>query len=111
VSRDDVKTDDLVAEALGQAPSPAWLIGLKAVANDVYGRALLWELMGRGQPFLTSFRPNDPTLTAFLEGQREQSLWLFRDLMAACPENYSLMAAEAAARAAAQKNTQPAESE
>ena len=68
---------------------------IKHVMSSEQGRRVVWELLGRGKVFASTFTA-DPHVTAFNEGQRNLALSLFSKVMAACPDLYLTMAAEAA---------------
>lgn len=68
---------------------------IKFVMSSEQGRRVVWDLLGRGKVFASTFTA-DAQVTAFNEGQRNLALSLFSKVMAVCPDLYLTMAAEAA---------------
>lgn len=58
------------------------------------GRRMAHRLLERAGVFRQTFSV-DPYITAFNEGQRSQGLSVLADIMAACPQQYLVMTAEA----------------
>ncbi|ENC2022860.1 hypothetical protein ABKE32_000486 [Escherichia albertii] len=67
---------------------------IRQVMSTDAGRRVIWWLLERGKVFSTTFHA-DPHIAAFNEGQRNLALAMFSRVMAASPDNYLLMAAEA----------------
>lgn len=64
------------------------------VMNSREGRRFIWRLLERAGVFRTSFTGN-ANQTAFNEGQRNQGLVTFNEVMTVCPDLYLKMAGEA----------------
>lgn len=62
------------------------------------GRAWVWELLSATHMFEPSFVQNDPTGTAFREGERNVGLRILADLMRVAPDSFVLMMKENGAR-------------
>lgn len=67
---------------------------MKFVLETVQGRRVIWDLLCRAGVFASSFT-GDNNATNFNEGRRSEGLRLFNSVMAACPDLYLKMAAEA----------------
>lgn len=67
---------------------------IQFVMNSEQGRRVIWSLLEKGKVFAPCFA-GDSHLTAFNEGQRNLALALFQRVMAHCPDQYLMMAAEA----------------
>jgi hypothetical protein len=58
------------------------------------GRAWLWGLMAATHMFETSFVQNDPTASAFREGERNIGLRILGEVMRIAPDSFVLMMKE-----------------
>ncbi|WP_140179419.1 MULTISPECIES: Bbp19 family protein [Providencia] len=67
---------------------------IKQIMSTEAGRRFVWRITSSCGVFDISFT-NDPYVTAFNEGARNQGLMLLSDVMEFCAEQYLLMAEEA----------------
>ncbi len=67
-----------------------------AIMASPSGRAWIWSELVAARIFATTFVSGDPMASAFAEGERNGGLRLFSQVMKAAPDNYIIMAREAA---------------
>lgn len=63
---------------------------VKNVMGTASGRRLVWRILEQTRIFGATFN-TDPMLMSHSEGQRNIGLFLFSDVMEACPEKYLTM--------------------
>lgn len=79
--------DDAAKERLARERDKSdlcWVMGTKQ------GRRFMWRFLSRAGLFTSSFNTNNAVM-AFNEGNRNAGLQQLTDIMAACPEKYTLM--------------------
>jgi hypothetical protein len=81
---------------------------IRSIMDTVSGRAYMLGRLERCHIFASSFN-TDPGLMAFAEGERNVGLQDLKDIMEACPDQYTLMMRESNDRSSAQSATRSPE--